>query len=407
MSRPQRLYLDNAATSFPKPPQVLEAMTHYATELGASPGRGAYAEARESTALLQQCRERLNQLIGGADPNHIIFTLNTSDALNLAIKGIVHHHLNRGRSHLHLVTTDLDHNSVLRPFNALCEAHPSITQTRVPADPETGLVDPADLRQALTPDTVLVATVHGSNVTGTLQPIRDFGKICREHAVPFLVDAAQSLGHLPLDVHADCIDLLAAPGHKGLLGPLGTGFLYIRPGLEKSMATTREGGTGSVSEDDTQPTFLPDRFEPGSHNAIGLIGLSEGVAYLLDQGVDQLWQHEQDLIKTMIEGLSNIHGLRYLGPQGLAHRCGVFSVVLDAYNTPQGPNDLAQILETQYGILTRSGIHCAPHAHRTMNTHETGGATRLSLGPYVTPQDVKYACDALAQVAEHAAVANA
>ncbi|MEM8782201.1 MAG: aminotransferase class V-fold PLP-dependent enzyme [Planctomycetota bacterium] len=398
-----RLYLDNAATSFPKPPEVLEAMAHYATQLGASPGRGAYTEAQESTRLLQQCRERINTLIGGENPNHVVFTLNTSDALNLAIKGIVHHALHRSRKRVHLVTTDLDHNSVLRPFNALVEAHPgTVTQTRVPADPTTGLVDPDDLHAALTPDTVLVAAVHGSNVTGTLQPIRAFGKICRQHAVPFLVDAAQSLGHLPVSVEADHIDLLAAPGHKGLLGPLGTGFLYIRPGLEKCMATLREGGTGSVSEHDTQPDFMPDRFEPGSHNAIGLIGLSEGVQHLLDQGIDPLWQHEQDLIATMIEGLSTIEGLRYLGPQGVADRCGVFSVVLDVY---ENPNELSRVLEDQYGILTRSGIHCAPHAHRTMQTHATGGATRLSLGPYVSKQDVKYATDALAQIVENAAVA--
>ncbi|MEM1446827.1 MAG: aminotransferase class V-fold PLP-dependent enzyme [Planctomycetota bacterium] len=403
MPRAQRLYLDNAATSFPKPPEVLDAMTRYATQLGASPGRGAYAEARESTRLMQQCRERINALIHGVDPNHIVFTLNTSDALNLAIKGVVFGPAARKRSPRHLVTTDLDHNSVLRPFNALCEADPTITQTRVPCDPVTGLVDPDDLRQALTPDTVLVAAVHGSNVTGTLQPVREIGRLCREHAVPFLVDAAQTLGHLPVDVDADCIDLLAAPGHKGLLGPLGTGFLYIRPGLEKSMATVREGGTGSVSEDDTQPDFMPDRFEPGSHNAIGLIGLSEGVQHLLDRGIDTLWRHEQDLISTMIEGLSNIEGLRYLGPQGVANRCGVFSVVLDSYDNP---NDLSQALEEQYGILTRSGIHCAPHAHRTMQTHLTGGATRMSLGPYVSAQDVKYACDALAQIAEQAVVTS-
>ncbi|MEM1097473.1 MAG: aminotransferase class V-fold PLP-dependent enzyme [Planctomycetota bacterium] len=397
-----RLYLDNAATSFPKPPAVIEAMTHYATQLGASPGRGAYAEARDAGALMHQCRERINTLIGGRSPEHVIFTLNTSDALNLAIKGVVQHSIRRGRDRVHLVTTDLDHNSVLRPYNALVDAYPeTVTQTRIACDPVTGLVDPDDVKRALTADTVLVAAVHGSNVTGTLQPVREIGRLCREHAVPFLVDAAQTLGHLPVDVEADHIDLLAAPGHKGLLGPLGTGFLYIRPGLEKSMATLREGGTGSVSEHDTQPEFMPDRFEPGSHNAIGLIGLSEGVQHLLDTGIDQLWQHEQDLIAVMIEGLSNIEGLRYLGPQGVADRCGVFSVVLDAY---ESPNELSRVLEDEYGILTRSGIHCAPHAHRTMRTDQTGGATRMSLGPYVSKQDVKYATDALAQISEQAAL---
>ncbi|MEM0915726.1 MAG: aminotransferase class V-fold PLP-dependent enzyme [Planctomycetota bacterium] len=405
MPTPPRLYLDNAATSFPKPPTVLEAMTDYAIRLGASPGRGAYAEAREAGELMHRCRERINQLINGTSPDHVVFTLNTSDALNLAIRGILHAAPSDRR---HVVTTHLDHNSVLRPYNELA-TRGDCTQTRVPVDPVTGLVDPDDLRNAITPDTCLVAVVHGSNVTGTVQPIRDIGRVCREMAVPLLVDAAQTAGHLPIDVQADCIDLLAAPGHKGLLGPLGTGFLYIRPGLEKHMATVREGGTGSVSELDTQPDFMPDRFEPGSHNAIGLIGLSEGVQYLLDRGVDTLWAHEQALIRTMIEGLTaDLPGLRYLGPQGVADRCGVFSIRIDTPDdTFAEPVALAEALESEFGILTRAGIHCAPLAHDAMGTRELNGATRLSFGPFVQPQDVKYATDALAELCHRYASSSA
>jgi cysteine desulfurase family protein len=396
MHTTRRLYLDNAATSFPKPPAVLEAMTDFATRLGASPGRGAYAEAREAGELMNRCRQRINQLIHGESADHVVFTLNTSDALNLAIRGIVWADASKPR---HLVTTHLDHNSVLRPFNALCR-HDHITQTRVPVDPVTGLVDPDDIRAAITPDTCLVAVVHGSNVTGTLQPVADIGRICREMAVPLLVDAAQTAGHFPLDVQRDCIDLLAAPGHKGLLGPLGTGLLYIRPGLERGMTTVREGGTGSVSELDTQPDFMPDRFEPGSHNAIGLIGLSEGVRYLLDRGVDRLWAHEQALIRTAVEGLTgDLPGLRLLGPKGVADRCGVFSVRIDTPDdTFADPTALADALEAEFGILTRAGIHCAPLAHDAMGTRSLHGATRLSFGPFVQPQDVKYATDALAEL---------
>ncbi|MCC7145910.1 MAG: aminotransferase class V-fold PLP-dependent enzyme [Phycisphaeraceae bacterium] len=389
---PRRLYMDNAATSFPKPPAVHEAMMRYATELGASPGRGAYAEAREAGRLMQQCRGRIAQLIHAdtAKPEQVIFTLNTSDALNLAIRGAI-------KPKDHLITTWLDHNSVLRPFNAVVDQM-GVAQTRVKCDPHTGLVDPDDIRQAITPKTRLIALVHGSNVTGTLQPIREIGRIAREHGVLFLVDAAQTLGHVPIDVEADHIDLLAFPGHKGLLGPLGTGGLYIRPGVEKQLHTIREGGTGSVSEKDTQPDFLPDRFESGSHNAIGIIGLSEGVAWILQHGVEKLWQHEQELIKTMIEGLSDtgaMPGLRYFGPQGLKHRCGVFSVRIDGIESPQALSDL---LEERYGILTRSGIHCAPLAHQTFGTHGAGGMTRFSFGPFLHKQDVKYACDALGQI---------
>jgi cysteine desulfurase family protein len=404
MSSTRRLYLDNAATSFPKPSCVLEAMHAYATGCGASPGRGAYAEAREATERFNQCRDRINTLIGGSASSNVIFTLNTTDALNLAIHGLIH----RDARRRHVITTDLDHNSVLRPFNYLVQ-HEGVEQTRVPCDPLTGRVDPEDIRRAIRPDTGLIAVVHGSNVTGTLQPVTEIGRIAREHAVPFLVDAAQTIGHIPIDVEMTNIDLLAAPGHKGLLGPLGTGFLYIRPGLEKQLRPIRQGGTGSVSERDSQPDFMPDRFEPGSHNAPGLIGLNAAVGYLLEHGVDTIWQHEQSLIKTMIEGLSNIDGLRYLGPQGVQNRCGVFSVVLTAANLERSdesgltpPLHLANTLEHDFGILTRAGLHCAPHAHRTMNTHATGGATRLSVGPFVSVQDVKYACDALAHIADRA-----
>ncbi len=398
----RRLYMDNAATSFPKPKAVLEAMTYYANELGASPGRGAYAEAREAGRLMNQCRERIARLIG-ADatcPEQIIFTLNTSDALNIAIRGIVLADTSRPR---HLITTHLDHNSVLRPFNALC-ADGNITQTRVECDPKTGLVDPADIKAAITPDTCLIALVHGSNVTGTLQPIREIGVIAREHDIPFAVDAAQTCGHYPLNVEQDNFDLLAAPGHKGLLGPLGTGFLYIKPGMEKRMVTIREGGTGSISERDTQPDFLPDRFESGSHNAIGIIGLSEGVQWILDKGIDKVWLHEFELMKMMVEGLSDngdLPGLTYFGPQGVAHRCGVFSIRIEGFDNPQTLSDL---LEEQYGILTRSGIHCAPLAHELFGTRDRLGMTRFSFGPFLEKQDVKYACDALGQIIHEMAV---
>ena len=390
----KRIYMDNAATSFPKPPRVLEAMQHYATELGASPGRGAYRESRETGRLMDACRERINTLLNGESADHVVFTLNTTDALNLAIRGIV-------RPGDHVVTTWLDHNSVLRPFNELVNRY-DVEQTRVECDPVTGRVDPEDIRRAVRPDTRLIAVVHGSNVTGTLQPIREIGRIAREVAVPFLVDAAQTLGHVPIDVQADCIDLLAAPGHKGLLGPLGTGILYIRPGVEKNMSTYRQGGTGSVSEHDVQPDFMPDRFESGSHNAIGILGLSEGVRWLLDRGVENLWKHEQGLIRTMVEGLHHwnsgqlLDGVTLYGPPGVNDRCGVFSVRIHGYDQPV---TLSDTLEQEYGILTRSGIHCAPLAHKTVGTHHLAGTTRLSFGPFLTTQDVKYACDALADIA--------
>ncbi|MGA2441130.1 MAG: aminotransferase class V-fold PLP-dependent enzyme, partial [Tepidisphaeraceae bacterium] len=275
---PRRLYMDNAATSFPKPKQVMEAMVRYANDLGASAGRGGYREAVEAGALLSECRRRLNRLFHGENSEHFIFTLNCSDALNLAIKGL----FGPGRAG-HVICSQIDHNSILRPLNALADLG-WVEQTRVAIDPSSGLLDPQTIAKAIRPDTRLIAVTHASNVTGAIQPIREIGKIARRHGIPLLVDAAQSAGHWPIDVQADCIDLLAAPGHKGLLGPLGTGFLYVRPGMEKVLRPIKEGGTGSVSESDRQPDFLPDKYEPGSHNAIGIIGLSEGVNWILDQG---------------------------------------------------------------------------------------------------------------------------
>jgi cysteine desulfurase family protein len=393
---PRRLYLDNSATSFPKPAAVLEAMTRYATDLGASAGRGAYWEAMETGRLITQCRERLNRLFNGDRAEHWIFTLNCSDSLNLAIKGLVHHSALRTQHSAlpHAICTHIDHNSILRPLNALADQR-AIVQTRVPVESGTGLVDVDEIRRAIRPSTRLIAITHVSNVTGTVQPIREIGRLARERGIQFIVDAAQSAGHVPIDVREDCIDLLAAPGHKGLFGPLGTGVLYVRPGVEIILDTIREGGTGSVSESDRQPEFLPDKYEPGSHNAIGIIGLSAGVQWILEQGIDNLYAHEMDLVRTFIEGASGIEGVTYYGPQGVRNRVGVFSVSAEGFT----PVELAKALEDKFGILTRPGLHCAPLAHDAIGTTARGGTTRFSFGPFLSRQDVHFATNALADVA--------
>lgn len=396
----RRLYFDNAATSFPKPQAVHDAMMHYGTEVGGTAGRGNYREALEGGRIIRQCRQRLARLFHAEGPDRITFTLNATDALNLAIKGTVS---NRRRARpgrrMHIITTAVDHNSVLRPLNAIASADVDVTMLEV--DDATGRVSPDSVRAALRTETVLVAMVHASNVTGVMQPIAEVGEVCRESGVTLLVDAAQSAGHVPIDVQAMKIDLMAFPGHKGLLGPLGTGGLYIRPGLEEHLDTLREGGTGSQSEQDVQPDTLPDKFEPGSQNAIGIAGLSAAVQWILDRG-EAHWAHERTLIEAMVDGLSaitggddNATGLQLLGPRTAQDRVGVFSLTHET----MAPHELAMILESEHGILARAGLHCAPHAHRWLGTRESGGAVRLSLGPFLSTEDVAYVCRATREIA--------
>lgn len=386
---PRRLYLDNAATSFPKPKAVSDAMARYATELGASAGRGAYAEAIETGELMSECRRRLKTLFNGERAEHFVFTLNCTDGLNLAIKGLI------DPSHKsHAICTRIDHNSILRPMQAMVDLG-WIEQTCVAVDAASGVVDPGEIRKAIRRDTKFIAITHASNVTGTVQPIGAIGRIAREHGIPLIVDAAQSAGHLPIDVQNDCIDLLAAPGHKALLGPLGTGFLYVRPGVERILRPLKEGGTGSVSEAPRQPDFLPDKYECGSHNAIGIAGLNAAIQWIENQTIEKLHAHDLDLVRTFLDGISDIEGLTYYGPQGVRDRVGVFSIRIDGYE----PHELSAVLESSFGILTRSGIHCAPYAHETIGTAALGGTTRFSFGPFLSKQDVKFATDAISEVA--------
>ncbi len=395
--RPQhdrpRTYLDNAATSFPKPPCVAEAMSRFASGVGASPGRGAYAESLEAAAILARGRRAIARLLNADDPNRIIFTLNCSDALNLAIKGLVRHAARTRRTTPHVVTTEMDHNSVLRPLRAMEDAG-ECAVTRVASDSTSGRVDPDDIRRAIRADTILVATHHASNVSGTLQPIEPMAQLCRERAVPFLLDAAQTLGHVPLDVRALGIDLVAFPGHKGLLGPLGTGGLYIAPGLEARIDPLREGGTGSRSELDVQPDDLPDRFEPGSHNAIGLAGLGAAVEWILDRSVASLETHARTLSRVFLEELD---GPRVLGPHTAEERVPVFAMTVGGLS----PHDAAAILESEFAILARAGLHCAPLAHRTFGTLPDG-ALRLSFGAFNSEDQARTAARALREIAAEA-----
>ena len=385
MTTAPRIYLDNAATSWPKPESVYQAVEHYQRHLGAPAGRSAYREAAEVERLILDGRKRIADLIGTSEPERVVFTANGTDALNLAIHGIL-------RPGDHVVTTVLEHNSVLRPLRELEEQ--AIEVTRVGCDRE-GWVDPSDICKAVQPHTKLIIMLHASNVTGTLQSVGDVARIAREHGARFLVDAAQSLGHVPVDVREWDVDLLAAPGHKGLLGPLGTGVLYVGPGAEHALRPLRQGGTGTHSESDQQPESLPDRYESGNHNVPGLVGLRAGVRFIQERGVDSIRSHHARLTKQLVEGLSVIRGVTILGPRDAARRAGLVCITIDGYD----PQEVATALDAAYAIQVRSGLHCAPLAHRAMGTLDRGGAVRFSLGVFNTSAEIERASEAVSEIA--------
>ncbi len=386
----QRIYLDNAATSWPKPESVYAAVEHYQRHLGASAGRGVYAEAQQVASLVSSTRRAIARLVNVADERRVIFTSGGTEALNLAILGLFH---TASPSRPHVVTTAIEHNSVLRPLRAL-QQQDRIDVTYVACD-GSGLVDPADIRAALQPQTRLIALNHASNVTGALSDARAVGLIAREAGVPLLLDAAQTLGELPIDMTAWNVDLLAAPGHKGLLGPLGTGMLVVAPGCGSHWQPLKYGGTGSHSELDTQPEEWPDRFEAGSLNVGGIMGLLAGVEFLAQQSVESVRTHTQLRLSQLIDGLQNIENVRLFTPADAARRAGLVSLQIDGYD----PQELAVALDVGYRIQTRAGLHCAPLVHRALGTLEQGGTLRLSPGVFTTQQQIDTTVHALRELA--------
>ncbi|HVC93933.1 MAG TPA: aminotransferase class V-fold PLP-dependent enzyme [Pirellulales bacterium] len=381
-----RIYLDQAATSWPKPEAVYRAVERYQRESGAAAGRGSYADAVEVGESVERARRDLARFIGADDAGRIVFTFNGTDSLNLAIHGTL-----AGGGHV--VTSVVEHNSVLRPLSFL-EAAGRIAVTRVGCGP-LGVVDPDDVRRAIRPDTKLVALTHASNVTGALQPAAEVGGIARQHGALFLLDAAQTLGDLPLSVDELSVDLLAAPGHKGLLGPLGTGILYIRRGVEGQLAPLRQGGTGSFSDQDRQPETLPDRYESGNLNVPGILGLAAGVGWLREQGMDRIRGHALRLTEQLLAGLSAIAALRIHGPVAADQRVAVVSVTFAAID----PQELAATLDSAYRIQVRSGLQCAPLMHRALGTIAGGGTVRFSLGPLTTAGEIDAALAAMNEIA--------
>jgi cysteine desulfurase family protein len=377
------IYLDNAATSFPKPEAVYQALDGFARQSLANPGRAGHKMALAAERALDDCRHRLNQLFHGREPERFVFTLNCTDALNMAFKGLV------GAGD-HVITSDLEHNSVSRPLRA-AELDGRITLTRVRAD-GGGTISPDDVRQAITPHTRLIVLTHASNVLGTVQPIAEVGRIAREHDLLFLLDAAQTAGVLAIDVQDMNIDLLAFPGHKGLLGPTGTGALYVGP--RARVRAWREGGTGGDSASETQPREFPYFLEGGTPNVLGVAGLSAGLQYLEERGLEAIHHHELDLIQYLWQRLDEMPGYQVFGHRDPASRVATLSLRSEAI----GAAEIGGILDQSFDIAIRPGLHCAPYIHRALGTFPEG-TVRVSPGPFNTRDDIDRLVQALGEIA--------
>lgn len=364
------IYFDNAATSSPKPPEVLERVNAALTEFNANPGRSGHSAALSAAREVLSARERLAALMNAGEETNIAFAFNCTDALNLAIKGAL-------RYGDHVITTQLEHNSVLRPINALAaRGRISLSIVSPRAD---GFVDPEDIRASIRKNTRLIAVTHASNVTGAIQPVAAIGELARREGILYLIDGAQAIGATPVNVRALSCDLYAFPGHKSLLGPMGTGGLYIRPGVV--LRTLREGGTGTDSESMLQPDERPERYESGTLNLPGIAGLGAGCAFVAKR-VSAIMSHERELTGALYEGLSAIRGAEIYSPREEAARAGIVSFNLPGMTSSDVADRLGRI-----GIAVRGGLHCAPGAHRFLGTLRRG-AVRASVGYANTFEEV-------------------
>lgn len=377
------IYLDNAATSFPKPEDVYVTMDNCMRNYCANPGRAGHKMALKAGRGIHETREEICKLFNIEDPMRVIFTSNATDSLNIGIKGL----LKRGD---HVITTSMEHNSVIRPIKALERFGVRNTIVQCEAD---GTLDISKLKKAIRRNTRLIAMTHASNVTGTLMPIKEVGKLAQDKKIVFLVDAAQSAGIYHIDVQDMNIDILALPGHKGLLGPQGTGVLYVRNGI--NVRHLKEGGTGSKSESLLQPEIYPDRYESGTNNTQGIVGLGAGVKFVLNEGLDKIRDHEKNLTQRLIDGLKEIKRVKMYGPLDVEKQGAVVSMNIEGIDC----SDVGYILDKEFDIGVRTGLHCAPLAHKTIGTLEEG-TVRLSIGYFNTNEDIDKAIEAIKKISE-------
>lgn len=384
------IYFDNAATSWPKPPGVVEAMTHFMDNVGANPGRSGHHLSVEAGRIVYEARELVAELFNVADPLRVVFGANVTEALNLALKGYL-------RAGDHVVTSSMEHNSVMRPLRALAAGTcgEGIELTVVPCSKE-GFLDPSELEMAIRPNTAMIVLNHASNVCGSLLPMREAGVMARQHGCLLLVDVAQTAGAYPIDMAADSIDLLAFTGHKALGGPMGTGGLIIGDRVSLSrLSPIKQGGTGSRSEWEEQPDFLPDMYESGTANAVGLAGLAAGVRWVRERGVEAIRQREIGLIQQLIDGLREIPGVSVYGGLDATRQTATVSFNVAGLEA----SEVGLRLDDEYGIMCRVGLHCAPAAHRTLGTFPDG-TVRFGLSALTTSVQIAQALQAVREIAD-------
>lgn len=376
------IYLDNAATSFPKPKEVVAEMERCMLGYCGNPGRSGHTMSVRTGEGVYKARRCIGEFFGLEDSSKVIFTSNATESLNLAIKGVL-------KANDHVITTSMEHNSVLRPLKELESRQ--IQSTIVFANQE-GYVSPQKIEKAIRKETRLIVCTHASNVSGTLQPIEEIGRIAKKNNIIFLVDASQSAGSIPINMEDMNIDMLALPGHKGLLGPMGTGILCVRGDIY--LKPLKEGGTGTKSKDRKQPLDFPDGYESGTVNAPGIIGLREGVEFVKRIGVNKIRAYEEYLIEELQYGLQNIEGLSIYGTQKASRKTAVVSFTIEGMSC----EEISERLNERYGIASRAGFHCAGLAHKTLGSLETG-TVRLSVGPFNTLKEIRYTVKAIREIA--------
>jgi cysteine desulfurase family protein len=372
------IYFDNAATTYPKPESVYQAMDDFIRHSAGNPGRGTHRLSLAASQVVDDTRRLVARLFNAPSPNQVVFASNTTDAINMALHGLL-------RPGDHVVTTCMEHNAMVRPLRTLEGEGVRVTRVLCARD---GTVEPDAVLDAMHADTRLVAMIHASNVTGTILPVQAVASRVRARGTFLLVDAAQTAGVLPIDVQAMNIDLLAFPGHKGLFGPPGIGGLVI--GERVKLHPVRQGGTGTRSEEEDQPTDLPEGFETGTLNSVGIAGLGAGIQFVLDHGIDAIRRHEAEVIERLLAGLRTLSAAHIYGPADPLRQVGVLSLRLENWE----PMDLGVALDQDYDIAVRTGLHCAPLAHRTIGSYPTG-TVRLAPGYFSTIEQADQVIEAL------------